>query len=531
MKIKFKGLVSIVLTLAMVIGLTACSGSNGNEPGSNQNVETTKSSASGETGNGEQGSSAKDTLNVGYNYDQFTTPWRSSSGSAISLANLYDTLFAYDENMKVVPKLAESYDISQDGLEYTIKIKEGVLFHNGEELTAEDVAWSLNYSRENGDAGSFMLGNFEHAEAVDNYTVKMTLSAPFAPFLNCLCARAAYIADKSHFEAIGGTIDAYEADPIGSGPYKLAGREVGASTTLEAFEDYWDGKAKIKNICIKYITDANTQMIALESGEIDAMITPQLTSLVMLNDDNIEWIWGNSASRVYATLNVADNRVTSDLNLRKAIQSLVNRQDILDAVNEGYGEIADICIPTGYTARPTDYHVVEENIEKAKEYLEASSYNGEKLSLVVASGTSNEKAANIFQAQCYELGINVEVNPLDTSTLNEMVNSGEFDIAMQNGLSSLVDSDLMYGTFGPATTLSRYQYQDELNEYCEAGRAGKTLEERVDAYTKLVNLITDEAMEVTLFYDVVTVAYNKNLDGVKIHMLKMFNFKDWCWKL
>ena len=102
---------------------------------------------------------------------------------------------------------------------------------------------------------------------------------------------------------------------------------------------------------------------------------------------------------------------------------------------------------------------------------------------------------------------------------------------MQNGLSSLVDSDLMYGTFGPATTLSRYQYQDELNEYCEAGRAGKTLEERVDAYTKLVNLITDEAMEVTLFYDVVTVAYNKNLDGVKIHMLKMFNFKDWCWKL
>jgi len=534
MKKGMKKAASWLLVFTMTLGLTACQGTQGGKTTVEDSPKTTAAATKesqdiAKAAEDVSGVSARDTLNVGYNYDQYTTPWRSSSGSAVSLANLYDTLYTYDENMNVVPQLAESCEISDDGLEYTIKIKQGVLFHNGEEMTSEDVAWSLNFAYENGDAGKALLSNFDHAEEVDKYTVKITLAAPFAAFLNCLATRTAYIADKSHFDAIGGTIDAYEADPVGCGQYKLAGREVGASTTLEAFDDYWNGPAPIKHVCIKYISDANTQMIALESGEIDAMITPQLNSLVMLNNDKIEWIWGNSASRIFIQFNVDENKVTSDVNLRKAMQSLIKRQDILDAVNEGYGEIADICIPTGYTARPTDYHVAEENIEKAKEYLAASSYNGEKLTLIVPSGTSNEKAANIFQAQCYELGINVEINPLDTSTYDEVSKAGEYDILVKNGLSSLVDADLMHSMFGPSAISNWHQYADQLDKDCEAGRCASNMEERIAAYTDLVNLVTDEALEITCFYDVVTVAYNKDLAGVKIHMLKMFDFGTWYW--
>lgn len=514
MKRGMKKITALLLACLIAVGVTACS----NPAPSN----------AGGTDPGSSSTTVKDTLNVGYNYDQNTTPWRNSSPSAISLANLYDTLYTYDDDMNVVPELAESCDISDDGLTYTIKIKEGVLFHNGEEMTAEDVAWSLNFSSAEGDSG-YMLGTFESAEAVDTYTVEITLSAAFSPFLNCLSARCAYIADKSHFEAIGGTIDAYEADPIGSGPYQFVSREVGASTTLEAFEDYWDGPANIKNLCIKYITDANTQMISLESGEIDVMVTPPLSSLVLLNNDNLDWTWGNSASRVFFSLNVAPDRPTGDLNLRKAMQSLINREDILAAVNEGYGEIADICVPTGYTARPTDYHVVPEDLEKAQEYLDASSYNGEKLTLIVSSGTSNEKAANIFQAQCNQLGINVEVTPLDSATFNEVKNAGEFDLTAENAMSSMLDCDMLYGSIGPDAPISRYQYQDEINRLCEEGRVGKTVEERIASYTDLINLITDEVLEITCFYDVVPVAYNKALSGVKVHMLKMFNFHDWSW--
>lgn len=535
MKKRMKKVVSWLLAFTMVLGLSACQGTQGREmkEGNSPEMATTVTTdgqdtikAAGET----VGISVRDTLNVGYNYDQYTTPWRSSSASAVSLANLYDTLYTYDENMDVVPQLAESCEISNDGLEYTIKLKQGVLFHNGEEMTSEDVAWSLNFAYENGDAGKALLSNFDHAEEVDKYTVKITLTAPFAAFLNCLSTRTAYIADKSHFDAIGGTIDAYETDPVGCGQYKLAGREVGASTTLEAFDDYWNGPAPIKHVCIKYISDANTQMIALESGEIDAMITPQLNSLVMLDNDKIEWIWGNSASRIYIQFNIDESKVTSDVNLRKAMQSLIKRQDILNAVNEGYGEIADICIPSGYTARPTDYHVAEENVEKAKEYLAASSYNGEKLTLIVPSGTSNEKAANIFQAQCYELGINVEINPLDISTFSEVQKAGEYNIMVHNALSSLVDADLMHSMFGPSASGNWHQYADQLNKDCEEGRCASSMDDRIAAYTDLVNLVTDEALEITCFYDVVTVAYNKDLAGVKIHMLKMFDFGTWYWK-
>ena len=518
-----KRAIIFVLCATMLLSLCSCGTGETSSTSSTASGATSTPSSDGST-------SAKDTLVIGYNMDQFTTPWRSTSGSAISLYNIYDTLFTYADDMSVVPQLAESYDLSEDGTEYTIKIHEGVLFHNGEELLAEDVAWSLIYNYENGDSGKNLLTNFETAEALDDYTVKISLTAPFAPFLNCLCSRAAYIADKSHFEAIGGTIEAYEADPIGCGAYKVVGREVGASTTLEAFEDYWQGAAPIKHVTIKYITDANTQMVALESGEVDVMANPPITSLVLLNNPDIEWTTGPSASRVYMNFNVTEGHATSDKNLRKAMQYLLNQEDILIAVNEGYGELADMIIPTGYSARPTDYPVVEMDLDKAKEYLEASSYNGETLRLIVMSGTSNERAANIFQAQCYTLGINIEVSPLDSATVNEAQKSGDYDIMLGNVLSSLVDADILYTYFGETATYDWGEYDAQLAELAEAGRTATSTEERVEAYTELVDIVVEEAFDLSIFYDVTTLAYNKDVGGIHTHMLKMFDCAKFYWK-
>lgn len=520
-----KKIIGLLLTVTMAFGLVACSGETA--------PETTESSAAveQETTEAEETTEVvgKDVLRVGYAYEQFTSPWRMSSASPLALANIYDTLYAYDKDMNAVPQLAESCEISEDGTVYTFKLREGVKFHNGEEMTAEDVAWSLTFSFEEGDSGKALLGNFDHTEVVDDYTVEVHLTAPFGPFLKGLCSRAGFIADKSHFEKVGGTIEAYEADPVGCGQYKLADRVVGTSTTLETFEDYWNGVAPIKTIELKMISDSNAQVVALEAGEIDALINPALNSLVLLNNENVDWTYGESNSRVAANFNVADNRVTSDVNLRKAIQSVVNRQDIILAANEGYGIVGDICFNPNYSARPTDFDVVAEDVEKAKEYLDASSYNGEKIAVIAVSGTAQERVAGILQAQCYEIGVDLEIKAVDSPTYEELKASGEFDIIMAGWGSSLVDCDVSYAVFGPASNMKFYKYEEQLHNDCVTGRTSTAEADRVAAYSDLAKLVTEEALEITFYYDVVTVAYNKVLNTPDIQAINMYDFGTWSW--
>ena len=520
-----KRIIGLLLAVSMAFGLVACSGKTAPET-TESNVVVEQETAKTEETAGVVG---KDILCVGYPYEQFTNPWQKTAQSPLALTSIYDTLYTYDEEMNAIPQLAESCEISEDGLVYTFNLRKGDKFHNGEEMVAEDVAWSLTTSYAEGDGGTSLLGNFDHAEVVDDYTVKIYLTAPFGPFLKGLCSRAGYIADKSHFEKVGGTMEAYEADPVGCGQYKLVDRKVGVSTTVEAFEDYWNGVAPIKKIEFKLIADSNAQMVALESGEVDALINPALNSLVLMSNDNIDWVYGESNSRIAGSFNLASDRLTSDENLRKAIQCGINRQDIIIAANEGYGIVADICLNPQFSARPTDYHVVEENVEKAKEYLEASSYNGEKLSVICVTGTAQERIANVLQAQCYDLGINLEVKAVDNPTAVEMMTNGDFDIYMSGWGSSLVDSDVSYAVFGPSSLLKFYEFEEQLHNDCIKGRTSVVEADRIAAYTDLVNLVTDEALEITFYYDVVTVAYNKVLDTPAVQAMNMYDFGTWNW--
>lgn len=521
-------IVAVMLTLIMLVGVfSACAKSDAETPAQDNDAMQTEQSNDTQQEETPAQDEGKDTLTVAYGSDQGTVPWVLDGQSSLSYANLYDTLFTYDDNMQLVPNVAESYEISEDGTVYTLKIREGILFHNGEELVAEDVAWSVQYIYDNSDWGYALMGNYDHVDVVDEYTVNVVLTEAFGPFIKALASRACYICDKSYFDEVGA--EGYEAAPIGSGPYKFVSAESGVGIKLEAFDDYMNGAPKIKNLYIRVIPDSNAQMVALEAGQIDAIVDPAMSMVVNMNNENLDWVWGDATSRTMFSINVDPERPLGDLNLRKALQCVVNRADILLAVNEGYGSIADICMLPSYSGYPKEHHVVEEDVEMAKEYLANSSYNGEKIVMVCPSGSQAEQIANVFQAQCYEIGINIEVSAVDTATCNDIRANGEYDMMGGATNSSLLDCDVCYATYGPSSTINWFEYSDKLNELCTLGRTTSDDAAREAIYQELADVITDEALEITFLYNIVTLAYNNSLKTPVVNALNMYDFSTWEW--
>lgn len=451
---------------------------------------------------------------------------------AIALTNLYDTLVNLNAKGEIEPALATSYSVSDDGMCYTFVLREGVKFHDGSTMTAEDVAFSLNKSAPLA-SGKALLINYDRAEAVDEKTVKVYITAPYAGFINGIASRVGMIISKKHYEKVGDA--GYEAKPIGTGPYKLISVVNGDTLTLEAFDEYWGGAPAIKKVYVKLIADTATQIIALENGDVDLLMAPSISSCLMLDTrKGVEWIHGSSAGRV--TMHITSNEGNpshDDLNFRRAVQSAVNKQDIILGVMEGYATPIDIDMCPTYAGHPEGYKVVEYNIEKAKKYLADSKYKGEEFEILVQSGTIYHTVAQIVQAQLMEIGINCTVNAVDSATFTDLWYAGKYGAMIRNTNSSLLDGDgflnfFMATDYAP-TNNNQHPRTKEIYELGMEARKARG-EARKELYRKAVDIVTEEAYEVPIFANTNTLAFNSNLQGVEVHPLGTINLFNLSWK-
>src|ERR687893_2350734 len=183
------------------------------------------------------------------------------------MASLYDKLVDIDQEGEIVPMLAESYEVSDDGKVYTFKLREGVEFHDGTEFNAEAVKYNLDRYQEEDSVRSTEVKPIESVDVVDEYTVRVTLSEPFAPFLAVLTDRAGIIASPKTIEENNGRIS---KDPVGTGPFEYVERVRGDHITVEKNPDYWrEGLPKLDKIIYRGIVDENVQYQNLQSGELD----------------------------------------------------------------------------------------------------------------------------------------------------------------------------------------------------------------------------------------------------------------------
>lgn len=536
---KRKALAMSLVVSSLVTLLVGCGGSSSGSAGTAAATQAAAETKVAATQAAEKVGDVKDVVKVACaaEADAFF-PWHSKLSTNMDevpiLHNVYESLIKLGPDNSHEPLLATDWKVSEDGCTYTLTIRDDVYFHNGEKMTVEDVEFSLDNAGHTS-AGSAQLANYDDTEIIDDHTVAVHLTSPYGPFLNALAGRYALVVDKSYYEAVGE--DGYNENPIGTGPYTFTERVSGSHIVLDANENYWGGVPAIKQVRYQVMTDTNTQMISLENGDIDVLINANVSSLMKLASDKVEWAT-NPASSIDNLKFNCNEGPAADVNFRKAVLYGINKEDVNIGVYEGQATVGDIPAAPGFSGRPDDgtFQVVEYDQEKAKEYLAQSDYNGEEFEIVCVSGTRDESVAQIVQGQLMAIGINCTVSAVDSASFKSITEqTGDFDASLRFSGVSVLDADGMYYQYHRDYAIGAgiYYYgnsNDELCQLLDEARVAVDPEARKQLYAKANDVIVENAFGACILYELNACAYNSSLKGVVPRSLTgLYFFNDWSW--
>ena len=458
--------------------------------------------------------------------------------------NIYDRLVDIevkeDGSSEIVPSLAESWEISGDALTYTFHLRQGVKFHNGEELTADDVEYSFtrqlsvegavntDFLAQIKGASQLLEGTadqLEGFETVDDYTFTITLSEPYAGFLACLSTPGCSIYNREATEAAG---DQFGLDPsvtVGTGPFRLTDWTINDQLVLTRYEDYWKGPSELPGVVIRIVPDTETQRMMFESGELDVVDLDYLPDAV--DDFTTRYpdqiVSGPRVGTTYFTMN-QNIEPFQDVRVRKAVQMAIDRQAILDALYGGRGQVENGIYPHGLYGFNSSLPEITYDPEEAKALLAEAGYaNGFEMQIAADSSASDatNQALEIIQAQLGEIGIQAEIQNMDESTWLATRNSGEMGSFMSTWTADYNDPDnFIYTFFGTPenTKLRSLNYSDtEVMERVQKARTIVDADERIAEYQALEEkIVTEDAAWVPMYSRTHSFAVSKRVQGFEV---------------
>ena len=467
-----KRLLALLLVIVMALGLlSGCAktddtnGGNTNDSNSTNDSNNTENKDNENKDNDKDGetSTKRDDINVSLS-SSITTLCPMETNLAINhivAKALFDGLTDFDENWKNVPALAESWEISDDGLTYTYTLREGVTFHSGDPLTTEDVVYSV----ERGKASSYLAATFGRycagAEALDDRRVALHLTERYTPF-ETIVSKELVIHNKSYHDeyiAAGHTEAEYLMEVDGTGPYKFVSYDDGIALELEAFDDYWAGAPAIKYWHGKIVTDNNARALAMEAGDIDfintSVMVPQASIATLEAAENVNVIYTDFNSCLSCMIN---NRLPEfqDVRVRQALAYAVDYDWLIETQTDGRG----LPITCGYiTDKTTGFSTAEGvvnytyDLEKAKQLLADAGYpNGEGFPVIKATITEQRKGMTEVLQECWnELGLTTEINVVESSSVWNEIDAGNYSVGIV-GNNVMVDTTMYDWYFGDPDT-------------------------------------------------------------------------------
>lgn len=435
--------------------------------------------------------------------------------------NIFDRLVEVapgrDGTSKLIPSLAESWVISDEGCTYTFKLREGVKFTNGADLTADDVLYTLErlltYRKSvNQDfvdqiKGARELKNglastLEGFEILGDYAFKITLEEPYAGFLACLSTPAVSIYDRETTEAAGEDFGLVPEKTIGSGPFRLAEWTLGSELVLEANPDYWGGAPELAGVVLKIVDSAETQRMMFENGELDIMdldrAPSQMEYFVNSKTYAPHIVSGTRVGTYYYSFNQSIEPF-GDVRVRKALQMAIDRQTILDAVYSGQGKLENGIFPTGLIGYNPSLPEIPYDPQAAKDLLAQAGYqNGFDMEIAQSSdaGDSGKQMNEIVQAMLGEIGVRVSIREYDSASYLDVRKNGELPMYFSSWSADFNDPDnFIYTFFGTADNTFRrsMNYGDtEAIARVAAARSIVNDEERIREYQALEEKIIQE---------------------------------------
>lgn len=496
---------SLSLAGAMLMGVLAgCGGGTSSTPAP---AETGTTEATGEPAAVEQVLKyGTDTWPAGFD------PHTISAVAATRVFNqVYETLIDFNPDMTFKGVLAESWEIPDD-VTYIFHIRQGVKFHNGREMTADDVVYSFQRvlgQTEYGDIGALgssasYYGGIASIEANDDYTVTITLSEPNAAFMANLTSSYGAIVCKEVVEANDGSLSAIDT-MCGTGPFMYKESVVDNYITLVKNPDYWEeGAPKLDGITYYLLADESARLAALRTGDINLCSLSALNLSEVEGDESIKVLSYQSNNYTYLGFNLS-NEALQDVRVRQAMSMAIDRQAIIDYVYNGEATVSTFVAPAmGHWVwdAPAESPLYTQDIDAAKALMEEAGYSdSNRLTIKMAAGLldSIRDTAVVLQQQLKEIYIDVEITNLESGEYVDVwgkMNTPEagYDaMCGQNGSGTDPNRavSFFFSTTGGANV---WGYSNaEVDELCAQGVATTDEAARESAYIEAQKIIIDES--------------------------------------
>lgn len=524
---------SLAILLASAIFLTACGGNAGK-------TESKKSSAT--NANVTSSATASKSGSTASNETTNTSGYKSKNGDIMVLTlfqnpktldihntnadyfiplQIYDRLVEVgkdaDGNLTIVPSLAESWDVSKDGLKYTFHLRKGVKFHNGEELKADDVLFTINkmmdpkaaninsyqYEMIKG-ANDVLNGKADKVEGVkviDEYTVEITLAYSYAPFLASLTSAPASIFNRKAVEE-GGDKFGFEPEyTVGTGYMKFKDWTQDKEINLVRNDDYFNEPAKISGVRYLMNIDKATRRMMFENGELDYMPIDKTIYDTYVNDplwkDNL--IKFLAPSMDYLIFNQNDPNMAK-VDIRQAVTKAINREVFNQTFYSGEGILINGIVPPGMPGYNENLPKIGYNPEEAKKLLADGGYDESKPFVILQNESSDytHPMNEMLQAMLAEVGIKAEIKSMDMTSYWDTVARGEgFAITLGPVTADVPDPDDFFSTFQVDTSKTNgFNIKDkDLSDRIAKARSIIDTKERFAAFAKLEEeLMTKQAV-------------------------------------
>ena len=491
---KVKGILALCALMTMSIALIGCSGDKAKD-------------------------SSEIVVGIPQDLEDSLDPHKAlAAGTKEILFNVYEGLLKPDSQGNNIPAVAESYTVSEDLMTYTFKLRDGIKFHNGKNVTADDVKYSIDKFAGISDGSEPLVSAFsviEEVNIIDDKTVDVVLNTPDTDLPTYLAMVSAAIIPKDNENP--------DTVAIGTGPYKYVSRSPQENIICEAFDDYWGEKANIKNVTFKVEANADSIVMDLLGGSIDFYARLTIDQVKQLNDEfSVYEGTMNLVQALYLNNNV---KPFDDVRVRQALSYATDVDEILDITAEGKGtKIGSSMFPAfGKYYDESLSELYPTDIEKAKELLKEAGYeNGFNMTITVPSNYQPHiDVAQVLAEQYKKIGVNAEIQLVEwNSWLSDVYTGRDFESTVIGVDASYLAASALLSRFESTAANNFINFKSDAYDKAY----NKTLttaddDERTALYLECERILADEAANVYIQDLPEYVVLNKKFTGYEFYPL------------
>lgn len=491
---KVKGILALCALMTMSIALIGCSGDKAKD-------------------------SSEIVVGIPQDLEDSLDPHKAlAAGTKEILFNVYEGLLKPDSQGNNIPAVAESYTVSEDLMTYTFKLRDGIKFHNGKNVTADDVKYSIDKFAGISDGSEPLVSAFsviEEVNIIDDKTVDVVLNSPDTDLPTYLAMVSAAIIPKDNENP--------DTVAIGTGPYKYVSRSPQENVICEAFDDYWGEKANIKNVTFKVEANADSIVMDLLGGSIDFYARLTIDQVKQLNDEfSVYEGTMNLVQALYLNNNV---KPFDDVRVRQALSYATDVDEILDITAEGKGtKIGSSMFPAfGKYYDESLSELYPTDIEKAKELLKEAGYeNGFNMTITVPSNYQPHiDVAQVLAEQYKKIGVNAEIQLVEwNSWLSDVYTGRDFESTVIGVDASYLAASALLSRFESTAANNFINFKSDAYDKAY----NKTLttaddDERTALYLECEKILADEAANVYIQDLPEYVVLNKKFTGYEFYPL------------